>query len=308
MKAALAAAVACIFFGASVVATRFVVPFTTPLVLAFLRYLIATTFLIILLRQRAWPAMPRRDRWRVAVLGALFFGVFPWSFSASLTYLPSSQVALIVATNPLVTLTLSRWRGVEQLTTRQLIGQGIAFAGLALALPRGDSASGPLADATLWKGYLAIGTTVLSGSIYNVFSRPLLLRHDPLAITVQSMVAGTLLLLPLALAQGIGRHTVTIPWSGWMAVLFLGIPGGAMGFGLWIWALRHSTPSRVAVFLALNPITAITLGVLLLGESLSLRLVGGLVAVLTGIWLATMHAGGRTGGPWPRVRHRPVAG
>jgi drug/metabolite transporter (DMT)-like permease len=70
-------------------------------------------------------------------------------------------------------------------------------------------------------------------------------------------------------------------------VLFLGVCGGALAFGLWIWALRHSTPSRVAVFLALNPITAIMLGVVLLGEPVTLRLALALVMVLAGIQLAS---------------------
>jgi drug/metabolite transporter (DMT)-like permease len=60
-----------------------------------------------------------------------------------------------------------------------------------------------------------------------------------------------------------------------------------LAFGLWIWALRHSTPSRVAVFLALNPITAIMLGVVLLGEPVTLRLALALVMVLAGIQLAS---------------------
>jgi len=77
---------------------------------------------------------------------------------------------------------------------------------------------------------------------------------------------------------------------GWAAVLFLGIFGGAVGFGLWIWALRHSTPSRVAVFLALNPITAITLGVVLLGESAGVRLFVALAMVIAGIQLASKKA------------------
>jgi drug/metabolite transporter (DMT)-like permease len=70
-------------------------------------------------------------------------------------------------------------------------------------------------------------------------------------------------------------------------VLFLGTLGGAVGFGLWTWALQRSTPSRVAVFLALNPITAIALGALLLGEPVTIRLLLGLAAVLAGIQLAS---------------------
>jgi drug/metabolite transporter (DMT)-like permease len=81
-------------------------------------------------------------------------------------------------------------------------------------------------------------------------------------ITGQAMAAGTLALAPLALA-------------------------------LWGYAFQRSTPSRVAVFLALNPITAIALGVLLLGEPVTGRLVVALVAVLAGIQLATRGPRGR---------------
>jgi drug/metabolite transporter (DMT)-like permease len=279
----LAATAACICFGASVVATRFVVPQTTPIVLACIRYVIATACMLLVLGKQAFPAMPWRDRRAIAVLGVLFFGVFPWSFSASLTHLPATHVALIVATNPLVTLGFSAWRGVERITVPALAGQLLAFAGLVLALPP-IAAVGDTGAA--WIGYLEVGITVLCGAIYNVWSRPLLLQYNPLAVTAQSMGMGALALAPLALWQGVPLHTATITAGGWAAVAFLGSFGGALGFGLWIWALRRSTPSRVAVFMALNPITAIALGVLLLGEPLSLRLLLALAAVLGGIHLA----------------------
>lgn len=285
-RAAWAAAVASVLFGASVVATRYVVPQTTPVVLAFLRYLLATASLLLVLGRRAFPPMPRRDRVQVALLGVLFFGVFPWSFSASLTHLPAAQVALIVATNPLVTLALSVWRGVEPLRTRAVMGQLLAFAGLAVALaPSGAvlavDASPPLI------GYVEIGITVLTGAMYNVWSRPLLARYDAVAISAQSMLAGAVALAPLAFAQGLTVRLPMITGLGWLTVVFLGVCGGAMAFGLWIWALRHSTPSRVAVFLALNPITAIALGVLLLGEPVTARHVIALGLVFAGIQLAS---------------------
>jgi drug/metabolite transporter (DMT)-like permease len=113
------------------------------------------------------------------------------------------------------------------------------------------------------------------------------MRYPSLAITGQAMAAGALALMPLALAQGLALHTRTITPSGWAALLFLGTLGGAVGFGLWSYALRRSTPSKVAVFLALNPITAIGLGVLLLHEPVTSRLLVGLVAVIAGIQLAT---------------------
>jgi drug/metabolite transporter (DMT)-like permease len=284
----MAATIACICFGASVVATRFVVAQTTPVVLAFLRYTIASAAMFAALRRSAFTPMPSRDRWQVALLGVLFFGVFPWSFSASLTHLPSATVALIVATNPLVTLALSALRGTERLSGRAIAGQLLALAGIAIALlPTGAQAAATSPLAVSWIGYAEVTTTVLCGSVYNVWSRPLLLRYPSAAVTSFAMLAGTIALAPLALAQGLLAHTRTITPSGWLTVLFLGLLGGAVGFGLWGFALRRSTPSRVAVFLAINPITAIALGVLLLHEPLTARLLVALVAVIAGIQLAT---------------------
>lgn len=282
---ALAASVACLCFGASVVATRFVVGQTSPVVLACLRYAIASVCMIALFRGQAFPPMPARDRLTIAALGVIFFGVFPWSFSASLTHLPSAQVALIVAMNPLVTLLLSRLRGVERITSRAMAGQLLAFAGLALALPLQVGGAPVVRDA--WLGYLEIATTVLCGATYNVWSRPMLMRYGAPPVTTIGMVAGSLALAPLAFADGFTTHLRTITPAGWGAVLFLGTLGGAVGFGLWTWALQRSTPSRVAVFLALNPITAIALGALLLGEPVTIRLLLGLAAVLAGIQLAS---------------------
>ncbi|AMW07036.1 hypothetical protein GEMMAAP_19395 [Gemmatimonas phototrophica] len=283
----MAATVACICFGASVVATRYVVPQTTPVVLAFMRYVIATVCMFALLRRSAFMPMAARDRVQVALLGVLFFGVFPWSFSASLTHLPSATVALVVATNPLVTLALSALRGTERLSARAITGQLLALAGIVLALPPVTLGTGASEGSGLWIGYAEVATTVLCGAVYNVWSRPMLLKYPSAVVTGYAMVAGTLALAPLALMQGLLTHTRTITTSGWGAVFFLGTLGGAVGFGLWGYALRRSTPSRVAVFLALNPITAIALGVLLLGEPLTPRLVLALVAVLSGIQLAT---------------------
>jgi drug/metabolite transporter (DMT)-like permease len=232
--------------------------------------------------------MPARDRGEVALLGVLFFGIFPWSFSASLTHLPATHVALVVATNPLVTLALSVLRGMERPSPQSIAGQLLAFAGLAIALPTLGGSSAMRADA--WIGYLEVSITVLCGSVYNVWSRPLLMRYPSLAITGQAMAAGALSLAPLALLQGLTEHTQSISPTGWLAVLFLGTLGGAVGFGLWSFALRRSTPSKVAVFLALNPVTAIGLGVLLLHEPLTVRLLVGLVAVIAGIQLATRAA------------------
>lgn len=291
-RTTLAASAASVVFGTSVVATRFAVSQTDPVSLAFLRYLIATLCLAPVLFRARNLAMPRRDVVALAALGVLFFGVFPWSFSASLVYLPASRVALMLATMPLVTLVFSRMRGVESFTLPILAGQVLAFLGLWLAL--GQSHGIETSRAALWTGIALTAVTVLCGAIFNVFSRPYLKRYPPLTVSALAMAAGTLFLLPLAAARGLFSAPPAFSATGWMAVVFLGTFGGALGFSLWIWALQRSTPSRIAVFIALNPVTATLLGALLMHEPVTRLFVAGLACVLGGIFLANSRPAQRS--------------
>jgi drug/metabolite transporter (DMT)-like permease len=74
-------------------------------------------------------------------------------------------------------------------------------------------------------------------------------------------------------------------------VVFLGVPGGAVAFLLWTWALSRLTPTQVAVYVNLNPIVAALLGVLLLAERRSALFLVGFAAVVTGVLLVNWPAG-----------------
>ena len=72
----------------------------------------------------------------------------------------------------------------------------------------------------------------------------------------------------------------------WTVTAFIGLSSG-VGYVLWLYALKHESPTRVTVFLALNPITATLLGWLWLGEPLAAASLGALVLIALGLWLAT---------------------
>jgi threonine/homoserine efflux transporter RhtA len=72
-----------------------------------------------------------------------------------------------------------------------------------------------------------------------------------------------------------------------MAVFYLGLFGSALTFYLWAFALSRTTPTRVAISVTVNPITAALVGAVLLDEPIRWNLIAGLVAVFLGIWIAT---------------------
>ena len=277
-----AATMASIFFGASVVATKYVIDQTTPVQLAFLRYLIGslclTPFLILPKRVN----IPWRDALPIMGLGIVFFGIFPWTFSAALQHISASRGAVVLATMPLLTLGIASAVGYEQITRTLVFGVALTLLGVAIALGTRDQTALP----TIWLGYFLMFLTTLCGAIFSVFSKPYLKRHPALHVTALSILAGTLFLAPAAIWQISGSGLPEINESGWMAVVFIGTIGGGIGFYLWIWALERSSPTRVAVFVTLNPLAATALATLLLSETITVSFTIGLSCVLLGIILA----------------------
>ena len=78
--------------------------------------------------------------------------------------------------------------------------------------------------------------------------------------------------------------------------LYLGAFGSALTFYLWAFALERTTPTRVAISVTVNPITASLVGAALLDEPLRWNLVGGIVTVFAGIWIATTQSRPKTTG------------
>jgi drug/metabolite transporter (DMT)-like permease len=99
------------------------------------------------------------------------------------------------------------------------------------------------------------------------------------------MLTGTIVLLPIALAEGAFEEIRQLDASLTALVVFLGIPGGAIAFALWTAALTRLAPTQVAVYINLNPIVAAMLGVLLLSERATLVFILSFAAVISGVLL-----------------------
>lgn len=277
----LAAAVAALSAGSAVVATRFVVGETDPAALALYRYVISLVCFLPVL-PLIWPAhrLTMADYRSIALLGIVFFGLFPWAFNASLQYVPAARGAVGLATIPIQTLIVAALFGRERVTSHKAIGVVFAFLGIAVAF-------GPEAFRSNSPDYLRGDALMLLGAlcaaIYSVFSRNTLQRNGALFVTALAMAFAVLALLPVALLQSGLPSAASFTTKGWLAVLFLGTFAGIIQFSLFTWALRHLPPTTTVLYLTLNPLTAMMLGYLLMGEQLTLALIFGLTLVLAGI-------------------------
>ena len=282
-RANASAAMAAVLFGASVVAVRVAVRDLPPVSLAVLRFgqgslLLAGAVLVVapeLLRVR-W------ERLRLfALLGVVLFGLFPLTFNVGLEYTEASRGAVMLATMPIWSALLGRIAG-ERLAGRQVAGVALSFVGIGLAFVEPGR---PMGDAMSLVGDGLLLLTGLLGALYGLIAKRVLAVDSAATVTTYAMLFGTVLLLPVAVAEGMVPAVARLDWRLLGLVVFLGVLGGAAAFFLWTWALSRITPTQVAVYVNLNPIVAALLGIVLLGERRSPVFLLGFAAVVAGVLL-----------------------
>ncbi len=288
MKPALAAAAATgVQVGAALVATEAVVAEVGAGRLGFLRYAIALTFLLVLVLLGKARPVPGRDLIPVALIGIGQFGVLIALLNVALLYTSSARVALIFATLPLMTvavgwLTARARLGAPELGARELGAILLTLLGIA-ALLGAEAFAGETTAADL-VGFAAAGGATLTGALCACVYRPYLEAHGVVAVSAIAMAAS---LLPLGL-MGLLEAPSQSPaeWSAATLALiaFIGLSSG-LGFLLWLYALAALDAAVVTAFLALSPLTATALSVLLLSAEVTLGLVVALALVTAGLLL-----------------------
>ncbi|MBR1209645.1 DMT family transporter [Bradyrhizobium sp. JYMT SZCCT0180] len=279
----LAAVLSSALGGTSIGATRYLVSAIDPLAIGSFRFGIGFVLLlpVALWQGGRWPA--RRDWPAVAGLGVLFFALFPLLFNASLIFTTAARGALALSTLPLLTMVVGAALGSEALTLRKSLGVVVAMLGVAIALLSGLAFAPPGA----WRGDLLMVGAALCMALYSIWSKPFIVRSGPIPFTTMAMGVGAACLILISCGRGSFAPVADFGMPQWLAATYLGAFGSALTFYLWAFALARTTPTRVAISVTVNPVAASLVGAVLLHEPLSWNLVGGIVTVFAGIWIAT---------------------
>lgn len=281
---ALAAAAATgVQVGAALVASRFVIHDIGPASLAFLRYAIAVLCLAPFVIAGGRVRFAPRDLLAVMGLGIVQFGILIALLNLGLQFISSTRAALLFSTFPLMTMVIAAFLGRERLTGVKTAGVLLTIAGVAVALGERLIASNGTSDVL---GALLVLAAALCGAVSSVLYRPYLSRYPTLPIGAWAMIASVVFLAGPAGLEGLFTQGTHLDQRGWIIVLLIGLSSG-IGYVLWLWALKHTTPTRVTVFLSLSPVTASLLGALILSERFTLGVLLGLAGVVGGLWLAT---------------------
>jgi drug/metabolite transporter (DMT)-like permease len=197
----------------------------------------------------------------------------------------AAQVALIFSLFPLLTLLFSSAAGRERITPKLALGVAVSIAGVALSLA--PKLGGRMQHD--WWGELAVFAAAAIGAACSVLYRPYLQRYPTVPVSALAMLASVGVLAVAALPEEWPHRILSFSAAAWAAIVFVGLSSAA-GYFTWLYALKHESPTRVTVFLALNPPTAALCGWAILGEAVHPAAGGALVLVAWGLWLATRRA------------------
>jgi drug/metabolite transporter (DMT)-like permease len=276
-----------VVWGSTFIALAIAVRDLPPFLAMTIRHLFAGALLL------AW-ALPRGDREsdpigrRQVVAGFVFGGLLFLLSHGSLAWaqqtVPAGVAALLVGSIPIWMALLDRVVFGKRLRSSAYAGFALGFAGLAFLIdPFGEGHVDRVGAIVIVLGAL----TWAAGSLY---SRSAPLPKRPLVAAGLGALCGGLLLLVVSAASGeLGEATWTT--ESLLAVAYLIVVGSLVGFTAYVWLLRVAPVSLVATYAYMNPIVAVALGWLLLGETITLQMAVAGAAVVVAVALILRASG-----------------
>jgi drug/metabolite transporter (DMT)-like permease len=290
---------AVIIWGWSFVATKILIAEFGPVEIFALRLAIGLPVLAaVLLLKRVPVRFARADAGPLLVGGAIFTAHFLVQI-AGLVTTTATNTGWIIAVSPLVVAILSFFFLRERIGWGGVAGIVIAMAGVLVLVSRGRLTNLDWLRST---GDWLVLASAVTWATYTVVTRDLVRRRDPLAVTFAIMIIGAACAVILVATTGDLSSLGAISPRGLAALLYLGIPGLALGHWFWQEGVAKLGATRAGLYLYLEPLATLALAVPLLGEPFGLFTVLGGGLVLAGVYVGQRERGARIA-PGSRASH-----
>jgi drug/metabolite transporter (DMT)-like permease len=273
-----------IFWGGTFIAGKVIAQSVHPVSAAFLRFVIATICLLILVLrfEGRLPRLVPKQIFLAVLLGLT--GVFAYNilFFSGLKHIDAGRAALIIANNPIIISLLSAVIFKERLNWIKGAGICVSVVGAMVVISHGRI--GDVASYAVGLGELLIFGCVLSWVAYSLIGKAALESLSPLVAVAYSALVGTVLLAVPAFYYGIvdqiGGYTIL----DWVSLAYLGFFGTVIGFFWYYQGIDRIGPMRASVFINFVPVSAIILSFFMLNEPITPSLLVGGAMVIIGVY------------------------
>lgn len=253
-----------------------------PLVFNSGRVLLAAAALSLLAFVPRPAPIARRDVVALLLLGVLGNGVYQWLFIEGVARTRAGDAALVVAASPAFIAAISRIRGVERITARAVAGIALSVLGIAFVVYSGASVVVKGASVT---GDLLVLTGSLSWATYTVWLAPYTRRVDGITLSTYTMIGGAIVLALISAPELAHMTWSTVSAGGWAAVLYSGLGSLVLAYLFWYRGVRVIGPTKTAMYSNLQPLVALIVAWIMLGENPTSWQIVGAGSIMAGLLL-----------------------
>ena len=241
----------------------------------------AALFVLALWRRRERAVTPYRLR--LFLLGMLGNGLYQFFFIEGLARTRVATAVLLMASTPAAIALLGRTRGVERIALRGWLGIALQLSGVAVLLI-GTGAASTGADSMA--GALLILAAVCSWAVFGVALKPVSAHASWVEVTAYTLAGGAMVSAVLG-APAIARASWdAAPFALWPAIAYSGIMALVVATAFWYLGLKRLGPTRTSMYSNLQPLFAMTIAWIALGEVPTQWQGIGAVLIMAGLLLA----------------------
>ncbi len=276
-----------VFFGGGIVASRFGVGQFDPIIFTGLRLTIAVLAFVSFysIARKRYPFPTNWKIWRHSLLiGTLGMAVPMTCFIAALQYQSSGVSAIFITTGPATIALLAHFAlPDERLNRSKITGIILALGGALFIALSGESGLPDFPRANPL-GYILVTISVSCHSAATIYLRKYTKQYKIFDVTgSQTFIAMLVLLVISGWTTGLDFSRVDL--SGLSALFYSGLFSTFIAFLLYNVTVRDFGPTIAGMSLYLTPIAATLGGVVLLGETLTFRILIGMLIIMGGISL-----------------------
>lgn len=272
----------CVIWGTTYLFIKIALETIPPFLMGGLRYVAAGVLLsgVLIWQGRALPS--RSDWSGLAIQGCFMFLFGNGGVAWGEQYVPSGLTAVLVATSPfwMVGIDALVTRG-QQMFVRQWLGMLVGFLGIVL-LVWPDITAGGATGRGFFLGVIALQIACVGWAIGSAYTRRHVTPRDVLGAASLQMIFGGLCMLAAGTLLGEWAQLSFTPKTT-VALVYLTLLGSVVAFAAYSYALRHLSVAIVSLYTYVNPIIAVALGTMLLGEPFHLRMLVAAAVILAGI-------------------------
>lgn len=282
-KAYIALTLTSIVWGTSWIASKLGVQQVPGLEVASIRQLIAGVLLLVFFFVRGEKIPTWKElRW-LTLMAVLLFLSANGIATVALKYIPSGMGALISALYPLSVVVIERlfFRDTK-ITALTFIGLVLGIGGIALVFY--DNAFHNHGEGYAWGVILSV-LAMLSWSVGTIVLSRTKISINPYYATGWQMFISAFILMILLAISGDAVPLSRIPAQTWGAIAYLVIASNLITFAAFIYTMKHLQPAVAALYAYINPIVAIYVGSLIMGEKITASIILGSLITIAGVYL-----------------------